>query len=118
MRREFSAKVKLAAWQRSGGRCEEGRVPHMPEVGCGRKLFTGDINYDHVDPDGLTGEPSLDNCAVLCRSCHKVKTTQHDVPAISRAKRRERSAAGIRKPRTIRQWRRFNGQIVYAARER
>lgn len=101
MRREFSTKVKLSAWKRSGGRCEPGRVAHMSEVGCGRKLFIGDINYDHVDPDGLTGEPTLENCAVLCRSCHSIKTTKVDVPNIARAKRRERGAAGIRKRSTF-----------------
>lgn len=95
-RREFTAKIKDAAWKRSGGRCEIGRVAHMPEVGCGRTLSTGDIHYDHIDPDGLTGEPTLENCAVLCRSCHKVKTTTHDVPAIARAKRRQRAAVGIK----------------------
>jgi|GEM_PF-893617 len=95
-RREFPAKVKDAAWKRSDGHCEIGRVPHMPEVGCGRKLATGDIHYDHINPDGLTGEPVLDNCAVLCRSCHKIKTTTHDVPVIARAKRRQRLAIGIK----------------------
>lgn len=95
-RREFPAKVKRAAWQRSGGRCEVGRVAHMPHVGCGRELYIGDINYDHADPDGLTGEPVLENCVVLCRSCHSVKTTTHDVPAIARAKRRERAHIGIK----------------------
>lgn len=95
-RREFSARTKDQAWRRSGGRCETGRVAHMPDVGCGRKLAPGDIHYDHVDPDGLTGEPAIENCAVLCRSCHLIKTTTHDVPAIARAKRRQRAHAGIK----------------------
>lgn len=89
-RKEFSAKVKDQAFKRSKGACE----------GCGRKLFTGDINYDHVNADGLTGEPVLGNCAVLCRSCHDLKTRTQDVPAIAQAKRRERAHLGIkRKPK-------------------
>lgn len=95
-RREFSAKVRVAAWQRSNGRCESGRIAHMPNIGCGRKLFPGDIRFEHVDPDGLTGEPTLDNCAVLCRSCWMIKTTTYDVPAIAKAKRREARHIGAR----------------------
>jgi 5-methylcytosine-specific restriction endonuclease McrA len=117
-RQEFTAKVKDAAWKRSGGRCETGRVAHMPDIGCGRKLSTGDIHYDHIDPDGLTGEATIENCAVLCRSCHKVKTTTHDVPVIARAKRRQRGAVGIKRTRKITRWRKFNGDIVVASRER
>lgn len=87
MRQEFSAKTKLAAWQRSNGHCEH----------CTRKLYPGDTHYDHINPDGLTGEPTLTNCAVLCRSCHRIKTVERDIPAIAKAKRRERKQAGIRK---------------------
>lgn len=67
-RREFPKSVKLAAWQRSSGKCEE----------CGAKLFPGKFHYDHTVPDALGGEPTLDNCKVLCavdrQSCHSVKT--------------------------------------------
>lgn len=87
-RREFSTKIKLAAWQRSGGKCET----------CTRKLAPGDIHYDHVIPDGLGGEPTLDNCAVLCRSCHAVKTTTQDVPAIAKSKRVQARHAGAKAP--------------------
>jgi 5-methylcytosine-specific restriction endonuclease McrA len=85
MRREFSRAVKLAAWQRCGGRCES----------CTRKLFTGDIHYDHRNPDALTGEPTLDNCAVLCRACHSAKT-RIDVARIAKAKRREAAHIGAK----------------------
>ena len=107
MRREFPARVKIAAWERSHGHCES----------CTRKLFPGDINYDHDNPDGLTGEPTLDNCKVLCRACHSLKT-KDDVSRISKAKRVEKRHRGIRKPRRITRWRRFDGSIVEAKRER
>jgi 5-methylcytosine-specific restriction protein A len=84
-RQEFSKAVRLAAWDRAGGRCE----------GCTRKLFVGDIHYDHRNPDGLTGQPTAANCQVLCRSCHAVKT-KADVANIARAKRREVKHIGIR----------------------
>lgn len=87
MRQEFSAKVKAAAALRANGHCE----------GCTRKLMTGDYHYDHEIPDGLGGEPTLENCKVLCRSCHSVKTRTADVPRIAKAKRNYRKARGIRK---------------------
>lgn len=88
MRREFSAKVKADAAIRANGHCE----------GCSRRLLAGDFHYDHEIPDGLGGEPTLENCRVLCRSCHKLKTTKADVPRIAKAKRNFRKARGIKKP--------------------
>lgn len=87
MRREFSKKIKLAAWERSGGRCET----------CTAKLFPGNTHYDHLIPDGLGGEPTLANCRAVCRACHGVKTAKEDVPAIAKAKRRQLARAGIKK---------------------
>jgi 5-methylcytosine-specific restriction enzyme A len=109
MRREFSAKVKLAAFQRCDGLCE------MPD--CGAKLRPGKFTYDHRVPDQLGGEPTLDNCQVICRECDREKTGQ-DAGDIARAKRRERKHVGIRKPTTFKGWRRFSGEIVFAGRGR
>jgi 5-methylcytosine-specific restriction enzyme A len=77
MRREFPAKVKVAAYERSGGKCEA----------CKADLRPGRFAYDHVIPDGLGGSPTIENCAVLCNACHAVKTTGQDVPSIAKAKR-------------------------------
>lgn len=110
MRREFPKQVKRDAFMRADGFCEH--------KGCGCKLFRGNIFYDHVIPDGLGGEPTLDNCQVLCKSCHNIKTRKTDVPRIAKAKRIHDRDIGIRKPRTIRAWRRFDGTPVYASRER
>jgi 5-methylcytosine-specific restriction endonuclease McrA len=109
MRTEFTAKTRLEAFTRSRGRCEE----------CKNKLFDGEAryDYDHVIPDGLCGDNSLGNCMVLCRTCHKAKT-RDDVGKIAEAKRRERGHAGIRKPRKITAWRRFDGSIRRVERER
>jgi len=110
MRREFPAKIKVAAFARAEGCCEL--------CSTGIKLRVGDIFYDHRIADGLGGEPTLDNCQVLCRSHHDAKTHKHDVPTIAKSKRIRRHAAGIKKPRSITRWRRFNGDPVYASRER
>lgn len=50
--------------------------------------------YDHDNPDALTGEPTLENCVVLCRGCHKAKTAE-DRRRITKAHRLARKAAGI-----------------------
>ncbi len=108
MRTEFSAKVKAAAAMRANGNCEE----------CTRKLLTGDFHYDHVIPDALGGEPTLENCAVLCRSCHGIKTAKADVPRIAKANRNWRKARGIRKPsqfscaRSSKWKKKLNGEVV------
>lgn len=108
MRQEFTAKVKAAAALRANGNCEC----------CTRRLLTGDFHYDHEIPDGLGGEPTLENCRVLCRACHSVKTSTLDVPRIAKSKRNFRTAHGIKKPRTITTWRKFNGDVVRASRSR
>lgn len=110
MRRNFHPKVMIAAWDRADGHCEKCK--------SGIKLIPGDIFYDHIIPDALGGEPTLDNCQVLCRSHHDAKTFKVDVPAIAKSKRIQRRRAGIKKERTIRAWRKFDGTIVHASRER
>ena len=105
-RREFPAKVKVAAFERANGCCEM--------CGTGIKLMAHDVRYDHIIANGLDGEPTLENCMVLCRNHHDGKTFKSDVPRIAKVKRLKRKAAGVRKPRTIRAWRRFSGEIVYA----
>ncbi|MDE2020696.1 MAG: HNH endonuclease [Patescibacteria group bacterium] len=108
MRTEFSAKVKANAALRANGSCEE----------CGRRLRTGDFHYDHDIPDALGGEAIISNCRVLCRSCHGNKTATADVPRIAKAKRNYLTSRGIKKPRSITSWRKFNGEIVRAGRAR
>ena len=108
-RRGFSAKTKLAAWQRCGGRCE---IPS-----CGVKLHPSRFIYDHRNPDYFGGEPTLENCQVICRECDKIKTGG-DMTTIAKSKRIRKREAGVKRPRTIRQWRRFDGTPVFASRER
>lgn len=83
-RREFSKAVKVAAFnrcERAGFKCEN--------PACGAPLTTGRFHYDHVIPDALGGEPTLENCAVVCVVCHAEKTRGEDVPRIAKAKRQE-----------------------------
>lgn len=90
MRREFPTKVRLEALARCMGHCEQ----------CGWKLMdSADYHYDHVAPDGIGGEPTLDNCQVLCRGCHREKTRKIDVPRVAKMKRQRNKNFGIYKPK-------------------
>lgn len=88
-RRNFPRAVKIAAFERAGGRCEK----------CSAKLMVGGYHYDHVLPDGLGGMPCLDNCAVLCKACHKAKSANHDVPTMAKADRQKASHLGAKQSR-------------------
>jgi len=100
---EFSAKIKVAAFERAGGQCEE----------CNARLIPGQTHYDHIIPCGLGGSAGLDNCQVLCKSCHGAKTTKKDVPQISKAKRVQKKHVGATKAKRKMPYRKFNGDIVW-----
>lgn len=91
-RRNFPDKVKRAAFERAAGRCEK----------CTVRLAVGKFHYDHRIADALGGEPTLDNCEVLCVCCHWEKTRGKDVPSIAKAKRLQKKHAGIKRPSTFR----------------
>jgi 5-methylcytosine-specific restriction protein A len=87
-RREFSRQTKRDAFLRANGSCEV----------CGARLSIGKFDYDHIIPDALGGEPTLDNCRVACKPCHSAKTGKQDIPAIAKTKRIRDRERGIRRP--------------------
>lgn len=89
MRREFPQKVKAQAFLRADGACEG--------KNCGARLTVGRVHYDHDLPDNLGGEPTLDNCKVLCLECHKAKTKTLDMPRIAKGRRIRKREMGIKK---------------------
>ena len=91
MRKEFSAKTKLEAFERCRGRCEG--------ADCDVLLRPGRWHCDHVIPCELDGDNSLGNAQCLCEPCHRTKTGQKDIPAIAKSKRIRRRLKGIRKSR-------------------
>ena len=97
-RREFSVDTKRQAYRRSGGVCECHRVWQLPtyRTGCGGKLSSGNIFYEHITPDRLDGLNNLDNCAALSKTCWKLKTQGYDRPKIDKSKRQHDRARGIR----------------------
>jgi 5-methylcytosine-specific restriction endonuclease McrA len=86
-RREFPQKVKVAVLKRAGAAgfliCEQ----------CGG--FAKQFQIDHVRPDGLGGEPTIENAQLLCKACFDVKNPA-DASAIARAKRLEAADLGAR----------------------
>lgn len=72
---------------------------------------------DHIIPLILGGQHRESNLQLLCNECHSAKTVR-DVKIKAKAARIHKSKLGIRKPRSIRAWRKFDGTPVYAPRER
>jgi 5-methylcytosine-specific restriction enzyme A len=83
-RRNFSKKTLAERFKLCEGRCES----------CGVALKPGTWHGDHNNPDGLTGEPTLENCRCLCVACHAAKTKQ-DVAVIAKAVRVEAKHLGV-----------------------
>lgn len=89
MTRAFPRSVKLAAWERCGGKCE---------CGCQQKILTAEYDH-HPVPYAYGGANTLDNCRVLDKRCHRKLTAEVDVPRIAKAARIEAKRAGLRKRR-------------------
>jgi 5-methylcytosine-specific restriction protein A len=86
MRREFSRKIRASVALRAGGCCEA----------CGAKLKVGEGEYDHILPDQLGGEPTAENCSLVCRVCHRAKTAT-DVGRIRKGDRQRDRHTGAMK---------------------
>jgi hypothetical protein len=85
-RREFSPATKREAYARSRGLCECYRVPPLNRPnGCGVKLISGSIFYEHIVPDNIAQDSSLENCAVLTRTCWREKTDSYDRKIIAKS---------------------------------
>lgn len=84
----------------------------------GVKIRPGDKwEVEHVIALINGGENRESNMAPALVGAHKVKT-RDDMRIKSKNARVRKRHVGIRKPRTIRAWRKFNGEPVYAGRQR
>jgi len=72
---------------------------------------------DHITPLILGGQHREANLRLVCHECHKTKTA-FDMKLKAKVARVRKRHLGIKKPRTIRSWRKFNGEIVHAERNR
>lgn len=97
-RRNFTTQTKRDAFDRSGGMCECYLIPWLKRLdGCGVKLVTGSIFYEHIVTDFHSSDNSLNNCACLSKTCWREKTSEHDIPSIAKTKRVQDMVRGIRK---------------------
>ena len=102
------ARVKVRVFDRAGGKCAECTLPIQGKLRPA---------YDHIQALINGGKHAEGNLQLLCVPCHAVKT-KADVAEKSVTARKRAKHLGIKKPRTIRSWRKFNGEIVNAGRER
>src|SRR5580658_2682867 len=102
------ARVRVRIFDRCNGKCVECDNP-----------IRGSLlpAYDHVVAIINGGANTESNLQLLCVPCHAAKT-KCDVAEKSVLYRKKLKAIGIKKPRTIRSWRKFNGEIVHASKER
>lgn len=73
--------------------------------------------YDHIQALINGGEHRERNLQLLCVPCHKAKTAVDSAEKATTYRKRSKHL-GLKKPRTMTRWRKFNGEIVQASRER
>ena len=78
-RREFTAKTKRQALERSEGRCEAVGVMYGLRDGerCNALLEDTGAEYDHILECWLGGDNGIDNCAAVCPACHLRKSSRY-----------------------------------------
>jgi hypothetical protein len=73
------------------------------------------VFYEHIICDGVNGEPTLENCAALVKTCWRRKTNTYDQPTVAKVRRQRDRDIGIRRGRGFgdgRLKRRMDGTVV------
>lgn len=90
-RREFPQAVRKAALKRAT------RNSKVYCESCGLECNERrGIIFEHVTPDGLGGDPTLENCKVHCKTCADVKTHTEDNPRMRKADRVLKQRFGLK----------------------
>jgi 5-methylcytosine-specific restriction enzyme A len=84
-RHEFTVAIKLAAWTRAHGTCEN----------CGLPFRGRRPEYHHIRESFFGGAATLENCLCICVPCHKWFTSQA-APRMAKTRMQEKAAAGIK----------------------
>jgi len=101
-------RVRLRVFERHNGACYL----------SGRKIMAGDKwEVEHIVALCNGGEHRESNMAPALSAPHKVKSAA-DMALKSRNYKMRAKHAGIKKRRTITSWRKFNGDVVRANRDR
>lgn len=86
---------------------------------CNGRIKPGEAwDISHATPLEMGGADDEANMFPAHRTCHRSHTAATDIPMIAKAKRRQMRHLGIKKARKITRWRRFDGSVVVAPRER
>ena len=87
----FSTSFRLSLFLKRKGIC----------AACTQKIDAGKAwDIDHTLPLALGGTNEPNNLQILCRPCHRAKTSQSDVPRIAKTKRLKSRHLGARAPST------------------
>ena len=86
-RQEFNRKTRAAIFARAAGKCEK----------CNAALKTSEGEVDHILPCALGGEPTVANAMLLCRVCHREKTST-DVRRVRASDRQRDKDTGAVRP--------------------
>ena len=97
-RLKFTTATQREALARSNGICECHRIPYVFKHPCGLPLGAGNTFFEHIVCDELRKDNSLENCAVLTKTCWRMKTDTYDKPVIAKAHRNFDRNNGIRDP--------------------
>ena len=102
-RREFSPKTKQQADERARGRCEAKGVRYGLDAltTCHKRFEDGVRFHDHFEEcreHGEGGDNSLENCRVVCKTCHDRKS------ALIRAQLAKCDVIAGRKPKPRSKW--------------
>ena len=100
-RKEFSKSTLREGLHRAQGKCEAiGKWYGLAEgQRCNGNLSHG-FEGDHIISCSIGGDNSLDNLAVVCKPCHKIKTGNIDTPRAAETKRMSDKYSGVHKPKS------------------
>jgi 5-methylcytosine-specific restriction endonuclease McrA len=104
-RRRLSTADRVRIFQASAGLC------HI----CGGKIHVGEAwDVSHEIPLELCGADDDTNMRPAHRKCHRIRTSETDIPDIARAKRREAKHLGakVKRPWHPTKKRKLNGEVV------
>ena len=87
----FSTSFRLSLFLKRKGIC----------AACTQKIDAGKAwDIDHILPMALGGTNEPHNLQILCRSCHRAKTSHSDIPLIAKTKRLKARHLGACAPST------------------
>ena len=64
-KRTLGIREREILWRRAGKKCE----------GCGKKIYSSEIEVGHKRAHSKGGRATLENCVCLCQNCNKLQWT-------------------------------------------